>query len=76
VGLSPSLAFVAVVIWTWVIGPIGALLAIPLSLLARAVLVEADPSLHWVLPVLSNKDELPPDDPEPSSDGESGGRPG
>ena len=43
VGLSPTLTFLSLVFWTWVIGPLGALLAVPLSLLTRALLVEADP---------------------------------
>ena len=43
VGLSPTLTFLSLVFWTWVIGPVGALLAVPLSLLTRALLVEADP---------------------------------
>ena len=42
VGLSPTLTFLSLVFWTWVIGPLGALLAVPLSLLTRALLVEAD----------------------------------
>ena len=43
VGLSPTLTFLSLVFWTWVIGPLGALLAVPLSLLTKALLVEADP---------------------------------
>ena len=43
VGLTPTLTFMSLVFWTWVIGPLGALLAVPLSLLTKALLVEADP---------------------------------
>ena len=43
VGLSTSLTFLSLVFWTWVLGPLGALLAVPMSLLFRAILVEADP---------------------------------
>ena len=31
VGLSPTLTYLSVVFWTWVIGPLGALLAVPLG---------------------------------------------
>jgi AI-2 transport protein TqsA len=31
-----------------VIGPLGALLAIPLSLLAKALLLDIDPSTRWL----------------------------
>lgn len=42
VGLSLSLTFFSVVFWTLVIGPIGAILCIPLTLLVRALLLEPD----------------------------------
>jgi len=61
VGLSTTLSFVSLIFWTWVIGPLGALLAIPLTLLAKAVLIDADPTLRWVRPLISNKAE---DEPE------------
>ncbi|PWC05517.1 AI-2E family transporter [Agromyces badenianii] len=43
VGLSLALTFFSVVFWTLVIGPIGAILCIPLTLLVRALLLEPDP---------------------------------
>ena len=55
VGLSTSLTFLSLVFWTWVLGPLGALLAVPMSLLARALLVEADPDGHWRLPLISGE---------------------
>ena len=55
VGLSPTLTFLSLVFWTWVIGPLGAILAVPLSLFARAVLAESDPSTRWALPLISGK---------------------
>ena len=56
VGLSTTLTFVSLVFWAWVIGPIGALLAIPLSLLIKAVLIDADPANKWLVPLVSNTD--------------------
>lgn len=44
VGLSLTLTFFSVVFWTLVLGPMGALLCIPLTLLVRAVLLEPDPT--------------------------------
>ena len=53
---------VSLVFWAWVLGPLGALLAVPFSLLMRAILIEADPTVHWVLPILSGRlAEEPPD---------------
>ncbi len=64
VGLSPTLTFLSLVFWTWVVGPLGALLAVPLSLLTKALLVEADPRARWALPLISGK-PAPTEQPEP-----------
>jgi AI-2 transport protein TqsA len=55
VGLSATLTFLSLVFWGWAIGALGALLAVPLSLLLRAILVDADPSARWMLPLISGK---------------------
>jgi predicted PurR-regulated permease PerM len=47
VGLAMTTTFVALVFWAWLLGPLGALLAIPLTLLAKAVLVDVDPTARW-----------------------------
>jgi predicted PurR-regulated permease PerM len=47
VGLAMTTTFVALVFWAWLLGPIGALLAIPLTLLVKALLVDVDPSAGW-----------------------------
>ena len=57
VGLSTSLTFLSLIFWTWVLGPVGALLSVPMSLLVRAVLVEADPAGRWRLPLISGRSD-------------------
>jgi predicted PurR-regulated permease PerM len=52
VSLSQTLTFFSVLFWAVIIGPIGAILAIPLTLLGKAVLVDADPDAHWWRPAL------------------------
>lgn len=79
VGLSTSLTFLSLVFWTWILGPVGALLAVPSSLLARALLVEADVAQRWRLPLISGAPEgasrgdrsgpPPDDDAAPIQDG-------
>jgi predicted PurR-regulated permease PerM len=59
VGLSTTLTFLSLVFWTWILGPLGAILAVPMSLLARAVLVEADPSHGWMVPLVSGRPSEP-----------------
>jgi AI-2 transport protein TqsA len=43
VSLSQSLTFFSVLFWAVVIGPIGAILAIPITLFLKTLLVDADP---------------------------------
>jgi AI-2 transport protein TqsA len=52
VGLSTVLTFVSLVFWAWVLGPLGALLAVPATLLVMAVLVDVDPRARWVAAML------------------------
>jgi AI-2 transport protein TqsA len=47
VGLSVTITFVGLVFWGWLLRPVGAVLAIPLTLLAKALLVDTDPSAGW-----------------------------
>ncbi len=47
VGLSVTVTFLALVFWAWLLGPLGAILAIPMTLLAKAVLVDVDPGAGW-----------------------------
>jgi predicted PurR-regulated permease PerM len=47
VGLSVTVTFVALVFWAWLLGPLGAILAIPLTLLCKALLVDIDPKARW-----------------------------
>ena len=63
VGLSPTITLLSLIFWAWALGAIGALLAVPFSLFMRAVLVEADPTAHWVLPILSGHLAKDPADP-------------
>ncbi|SFB42156.1 Predicted PurR-regulated permease PerM [Nocardioides alpinus] len=71
VGLSTSLTFMSLVFWAWVLGALGALLAIPLSLLAKAILVDVEPRSRWLTPLLSNRTEPEPE-PEPEPDPAAG----
>lgn len=57
VSLSQTVTFFSVLFWAVIIGPIGAILAIPLTLLVKAVLVDANPDAHWWRPALGPTDE-------------------
>lgn len=47
VGVTPTIAFVSLLLWAWVLGPLGALLALPCTLLAKALLIDSDPHARW-----------------------------
>jgi predicted PurR-regulated permease PerM len=57
VGLSPTITMLSLVFWAYALGAIGALMAVPLSLLARAILVDADPRAAWVAPLLTGNEK-------------------
>jgi len=57
VGLSTTLTFLSLAFWAWALGALGALLAVPLSLLVRSLLVEADRDAWWLLPLISGRPE-------------------
>ncbi|WP_369745515.1 AI-2E family transporter [Paenarthrobacter sp. AMU7] len=47
VGLNNTASFLSLVLWTWILGPIGAILAVPMTLLFIAVLAGNDPRNKW-----------------------------
>jgi predicted PurR-regulated permease PerM len=47
VGLSVTVTFLSLLFWAWLLGALGAILAIPLTLLAKALLVDIDPRARW-----------------------------
>ncbi len=67
VGLTPTITMLSLVFWAWAIGPLGALLAVPLSLLMRALLIEADPEARWMMPLISGRLGEPEPEPEPAA---------
>ena len=48
VGLSPTVTFISLVLWTSVVGWLGSLLAVPLTLFFKALLVDSDPRTQWI----------------------------
>lgn len=72
VGLATTVTFLSLTIWAWILGPLGALLAIPLTLLTKAVLIDMDPATRWMGLLLMtgrpNDDEAPASDAEAAAD--------
>jgi len=74
--LSLTLTFLSLIFWSFVIGPLGAVLAIPLTLLTKALLLDVDPNTRWMSSLIAggsgrDTDTEPGNDPEgadPNSD--------
>ena len=48
VGLTTTMSFLSLIIWAYLLGPLGAILAIPASLVVKALLVDVDPDARWL----------------------------
>jgi AI-2 transport protein TqsA len=53
VGLSGTLTMLSLVFWASTLGAMGALLAVPLTLFFKAVLVDADQATRWIAPLMA-----------------------
>jgi AI-2 transport protein TqsA len=60
--VSVTVAMFSLVFWGWILGALGALLAIPLTLLAKALLIDTDPALRWMGTLISSKVTDPDDE--------------
>jgi predicted PurR-regulated permease PerM len=69
VDLSVTLTMLSLVFWTFVLGPLGALLAIPLTLLAKALIIDIDPDTQWLSGLITMRPPAtgPPDEPTPET---------
>ena len=55
VGLTTTVSFLSLIVWAYILGPIGAILAIPATLLFKALLVDMDPAAQWLGLFLGDK---------------------
>ncbi|WP_235861549.1 AI-2E family transporter [Tersicoccus phoenicis] len=65
VGITPAMSFLSLMFWYWILGWIGALVALPATLLLKALLIDADPRARWVNAFISSSPH-PPDDASPA----------
>ena len=78
--LSPVVTIVSILAWTVVIGPMGALLAVPLTIAMRAILLPY-PGAHWFVAILGPVPGPKPEDVEAEPtvaevEADAGGAPG
>lgn len=48
VGITPTVSFVSLLLWAAVFGPLGALIALPFTLMIKAMLLDSDPKTRWI----------------------------
>ena len=54
VGITATVAFLSLIFWAFVLGPLGALLAIPATLLIKALLVDHSPNAGWLAALIDS----------------------
>ena len=64
VGLSAEMTFLSLVVWAFLLGPLGALLAVPMTLLLRAFFIDADDRAAWAAPLIDAQVDYPDPDPQ------------
>ena len=55
VGINATTAFLSLMFWAYVFGALGALLAIPFTLLVKTLLIDRDPKTRWLSPFISSR---------------------
>lgn len=58
VGLNVTATFLSLLFWTLFVGPLGALLAVPLTLFAKAVLIDSNERSAWLATFLVSDEGL------------------
>jgi predicted PurR-regulated permease PerM len=65
VNIAASVSFLSLVVWGWVLGPIGTIVAVPMSIVVQAVLNSRE-STRWLGYLMGSGEE--PFNPSPEDD--------
>ena len=63
VGVTSTVSFLSLLIWAVVLGPLGALLALPATLFVKALVVDADPRARWVNALIASNPKTSSEEP-------------
>lgn len=64
VGLTATMSFISLLLWAWVLGAIGALVALPATLLVKCLLIDPDPKARWVNAIIASNPDTARDEIE------------
>ena len=65
VGINASTAFLSLMVWTYVFGALGALLAIPITLLVKSMIIDRDPNARWINQFIASQPHVAASAPPP-----------
>ena len=63
VGITATVAILSLLVWAYVLGPLGALLAIPATLLVKTLFVDIDPQTRWLNAFIASNPTTSDQDP-------------
>jgi len=67
--LAPVMVILSLAIWTAVLGPLGAILSVPVTMVFKELVLEADDQNRWIARLMGKGDSDPP--PEASEEGQA-----
>lgn len=63
VGVTSTVSFLSLLVWAVVLGPLGALLALPATLFVKALVIDADPKSRWVNALIASNPRTSSEEP-------------
>lgn len=63
VGVTSTVSFLSLLVWAVVLGPLGALLALPATLFVKALVVDADPRARWLNALIASNPRTSAEEP-------------
>lgn len=59
VGVNATVSLLSLMLWAWVFGPIGALIALPATQCVKSLLIDVDPRSTWISTFIASEVEEP-----------------
>jgi predicted PurR-regulated permease PerM len=70
--ISPFVVIFSVIFWAGVLGPLGAILGVPMTLMFKQLVLEADDQNRWIARLMSAKESVePPQDNDPGEEAQT-----